>query len=88
MRRACLGPGTTERREHTVTSCIHSLTQATHRTHDPAAGSDFVLRAEEHGVPQARHRVIIVGVRDDFTDATTRAVLLAANDPVPDIERA
>lgn len=29
-------------------------------------GHDFVLRAEEHGVPQARHRVIIVGVRDDI----------------------
>ncbi len=28
--------------------------------------SDFILRAEQHGVPQARHRVIIVGVRDDF----------------------
>jgi len=38
------------------------------RTEDEPAGSDFVLRAEEHGVPQARHRVIIVGVRDDFTD--------------------
>ncbi|WP_454278536.1 DNA cytosine methyltransferase [Sphingomonas sp. Marseille-Q8236] len=26
---------------------------------------EFVLRAEEHGVPQARHRVIIVGLRSD-----------------------
>lgn len=26
---------------------------------------DFVIRAESHGIPQARHRVIIVGVRDD-----------------------
>ncbi len=38
------------------------------RSLDEPAGSDFLLRAEEHGVPQARHRVIIVGVRDDFTD--------------------
>lgn len=37
------------------------------RTADEPAGSDFVLRAEEHGIPQARHRVIIVGVRDDFS---------------------
>jgi len=28
--------------------------------------SDFVVRMEEHGVPQARHRLIIVGVRDDL----------------------
>ncbi len=27
---------------------------------------DFVLRAEEHGVPQARHRIIILGVRTDI----------------------
>ena len=28
--------------------------------------SDFVVRAEEYGVPQARHRVFILGVRDDI----------------------
>ena len=27
--------------------------------------SDFLIRAERHGVPQARHRVIIVGIRED-----------------------
>lgn len=27
--------------------------------------ADYVVRAEVHGVPQARHRVILVGVRDD-----------------------
>jgi DNA (cytosine-5)-methyltransferase 1 len=26
---------------------------------------EFVIRAEEHGVPQARHRIIIVGIRRD-----------------------
>lgn len=26
---------------------------------------DFLVRAEEFGIPQARHRVIIVGIRDD-----------------------
>lgn len=36
-----------------------------------AAGSlvpgDFVIRAEEHGVPQMRHRVILFGIRKDLT---------------------
>lgn len=32
---------------------------------DPAA-TDFLIHAEDHGVPQTRHRVIIVGVRDDL----------------------
>lgn len=27
---------------------------------------DFLVRTEEHGIPQARHRVILVGVRDDI----------------------
>jgi DNA (cytosine-5)-methyltransferase 1 len=26
---------------------------------------DFVVRSEDHGIPQARHRVIILGLRDD-----------------------
>lgn len=28
--------------------------------------SEFVVRAEEHGVPQARHRVFIIGLRSDL----------------------
>lgn len=64
-------------RQHTYK--LHSLSPR--RTPDEPVGRDFVLRAEEHGVPQARHRVIIVGVRDDFTNATPET--LAARDPVP-----
>lgn len=40
---------------------------------------DFVLRAEEHGVPQARHRIIILGVR---TDIRRRPGVLAKADSV------
>lgn len=49
----------------------------------PADGSraparDFLVRAEEHGVPQARHRVIILGVRRDvLTRVCSGATLLA-----------
>lgn len=35
----------------------------------PSPG-DFVVRAEQHGIPQARHRVIIVGVREDLLSAS------------------
>lgn len=37
--------------------------------------SDFIVRAEEFGVPQRRHRVIIVGVRSDLADRTTGAAI-------------
>lgn len=30
--------------------------------------SDFIVRAEDFGVPQARHRVIVVGLRADLAD--------------------
>lgn len=28
---------------------------------------DFIIRAEEHGLPQARHRVILLGIRSDLS---------------------
>jgi DNA (cytosine-5)-methyltransferase 1 len=44
-------------------------------------GHDFVLKAEDHGVPQARHRVIVIGVRDDLT--TEPPPKLKKDVPVP-----
>jgi DNA (cytosine-5)-methyltransferase 1 len=37
--------------------------------HKRAQPTDFVVAAEDHGVPQARHRVIIVGLRRDLFSA-------------------
>ncbi|MDT0683412.1 DNA cytosine methyltransferase [Roseicyclus sp. F158] len=37
--------------------------------HEHAQPKDFVVAAEDHGVPQARHRVIIVGLRRDLLPA-------------------
>ncbi len=31
-----------------------------------AKPEDYVVRAEEHGIPQSRHRIIIVGIRSDI----------------------
>jgi DNA (cytosine-5)-methyltransferase 1 len=49
---------------------IHSLVVPTIFSHgdDPATidAHDFIVRAEEHGLPQARHRVILLGVREDL----------------------
>jgi DNA (cytosine-5)-methyltransferase 1 len=28
--------------------------------------SDFIVAAEKHGIPQSRHRVILIGIRDDL----------------------
>lgn len=44
---------------------VHSFVKA---VDDPATlcPSDFVIRAEEYGIPQARHRVILFGIRKDL----------------------
>jgi len=47
---------------------IFSLVTAAESVHNPQykKSSDFLIRAEDYGVPQARHRVILLGVRDDI----------------------
>lgn len=50
---------------------IHSMSSSTSFSpgDDPGATDvhDFIIKAEEHGIPQARHRVILVGVRHDIS---------------------
>jgi DNA (cytosine-5)-methyltransferase 1 len=41
--------------------------------HEPLRPSDFVVRAEEFGVPQRRHRVIVVGIRSDLASKASMA---------------
>jgi DNA (cytosine-5)-methyltransferase 1 len=54
---------------------------------DPSGdASRFLLRAEQHGVPQCRHRMIIVGVRKDSRiDAMTIAGALRSSDAGPTV---
>lgn len=44
--------------------------------HEP---NDFIVKAEDYGIPQARHRVILVGIRIDHE---ARPELLLKSDPV------
>jgi DNA (cytosine-5)-methyltransferase 1 len=45
-----------------------TLTNTHSLLEDPTA-EDFLVYAEEHGVPQARHRVIILGIRKDVFES-------------------
>lgn len=49
---------------------IHSLTSETKFSTKDLSRKidvhDFVIKAEQYGIPQARHRVILIGVRDDI----------------------
>ena len=46
---------------------IHSLVKPESAIFsDDLEPKDYLIRAEEYGVPQARHRVILVGIREDY----------------------
>jgi DNA (cytosine-5)-methyltransferase 1 len=52
---------------------------------------DFVVRAEEHGIPQSRHRIIIVGIRGDIVaqprPLIRRGSALGVEDVIGDLPR-
>ena len=41
-----------------------------------AQDNEFIVRAEEYGIPQARHRVIVLGIRKDLEDGGKQRPLL------------
>jgi DNA (cytosine-5)-methyltransferase 1 len=57
---------------------LHALTASpqTSFTSGCHAPEDFVIRAEHYGIPQARHRVIIVGIREDVRGQPSSLVQL------------
>ncbi|MCF2909676.1 DNA cytosine methyltransferase [Pseudoalteromonas sp. DL2-H2.2] len=61
---------------------IYSLVVPSSDTEAPAYKStkDYLINCEEHGIPQARHRVILLGVRSDIN--AVPGVLEKANAPV------
>jgi DNA (cytosine-5)-methyltransferase 1 len=50
--------------------------------HEDVQPEDFIIRAEEHGLPQKRHRVILLGVRSDLAHRIPRRVLDLSPKPV------
>lgn len=47
----------------------HIFSFVTGKEEDSEHGEKFLIKAEEYGVPQCRHRVILLGIRDDFYGA-------------------
>jgi len=41
--------------------------------------SDFIVRAEEFGIPQRRHRVFIIGIRSDLSATASRAEIAVSS---------
>ena len=71
--------GRSLRRTRRVTYRVYSLTERHMFDNGDLNGS--IIQAEHYGVPQARHRVILLGVRDDLREATPG--ILSSREPVP-----
>ena len=41
-----------------------------------------IIRAEKHGIPQARHRIIILGIREELAPAISNDLKLDVTDPI------
>lgn len=46
---------------------------------------DFVIKAEQYGIPQTRHRVILLGIRDDFSAVEPKLLAPSRSPPVMEI---
>lgn len=53
---------------------LYSLAPKTDGIDDPHDPGDFVVKCEDYGMPQSRHRVIIFGVREDMVLDRTPAL--------------
>lgn len=68
---ACISEGEIEdNNQPHVRYRIYSLTQNPYN-YDPEGypvfrNNDFIIRSEEYGIPQKRHRVILLGIREDI----------------------
>jgi len=62
--------------EYTIFSLTTENSDSFDSTLDP---TDFVIRSELYGVPQARHRVILLGIRNDYARNVTPGTLTRVN---------
>ena len=56
--------------DYTGTTNSYSLFPDQEQNGQPTDLRRFVVRTEQHGIPQARHRLIILGIREDLSDVT------------------
>lgn len=69
----------------------HLFSCSTKKTDNKLEANDFVVRSEEYGIPQARHRVIILGIRSDLyssdPDILVKAGKVSINQVISDLPK-
>lgn len=75
--------GTNEKKQdYTVFSLTTHPTSSEDLLGSTIKATNFVIKAENYGIPQARHRVILLGVRNDLIGNTTPNILEKIHAPV------
>jgi len=69
---------------HNHTYKIYSFAEKTEASLDP---HDFIIRTENYGIPQARHRVILLGIRDDVDKGSSSFQRLKLSDEHPTVQQ-
>lgn len=80
-------PGKASGRRSGVTYNLYSLSDRSRKGRDTNPGN-FVVRAEDYGIPQARHRIFIVGVRSDIDiepEILSKASSLTVKEAIADL---
>lgn len=70
-------PGRSEATDSGPEYVLVSLSRGATKDSPAPEPEDFIVEAERYGVPQARHRVIVCGIRRDVFDRIRRAPALA-----------
>lgn len=55
-----------ERHKYKIYSFVEKTGQINLASNEPLNPHDFIIRMEDYGLPQARHRVILLGIREDI----------------------
>ncbi len=87
IRNDLMRPDVALRRDDGLAYTLVSLDRDTLLPTEPEP-DDFIVRAEDHGVPQARHRVIICGIRNDVIARLDDIPRLAPSQSAPTVRSA
>jgi DNA (cytosine-5)-methyltransferase 1 len=63
---------------------LHSLIR-NHKQNGELSPGDFIIRSEDYGIPQARHRIFILGVRTDVQIANIMSITRMGSVSIDDV---
>lgn len=75
IKKDLMAPGGNSGKKYRIYSLVHKPQEFELDGSPIFEDRDFVIKAEDYGVPQTRHRVILLGVREDLWDKAEPGIL-------------